>query len=418
MTPASGRDGPLPIEQLRDLRRRAVSGSLKQIIGARSHDRNSLLDLACVDLIERRRMGQGATVEDYLRDFPLLGDVHSQLELIDAEICARRELAQVVTLDEWLARFPSLSEPLRRMFALDALEGIQSPLGAVAQRSNEPPAAEAPSAAADSGQPTPAQRMDAGQESSGFGLMGDGSPLSLPVPIPDGYQAQLLAAAREGVWLYRGREVESNHVVAIKIMRLSRVMDATEPSELADRLEHLALLTHPTIIPPLGVVVQQGWVIVLRPWVEGQGWSSRAIVEPIQSQKQLAQLADCIASIHASGQHHGRIHPGNLIVDHAAQIKLVDAGASAPPGDALWYWTMTGDGRQRDASALLLLAIRLMDLQRRRPEDPLATWLRKTWSSGALASPTELANRLRRDLDGNSTAPSKFGKWLSGSVLA
>jgi hypothetical protein len=82
----------------------------------------SLVELACIDLIDRLRSGNNVRVEEYVSSVPDLQDDDDLLDLIDAEVCVRQELGQPANRDELTKRFPSLSSAIDRMFFLDELE--------------------------------------------------------------------------------------------------------------------------------------------------------------------------------------------------------------------------------------------------------------------------------------------------------
>ncbi|MFK7821798.1 MAG: hypothetical protein AB8G99_24075, partial [Planctomycetaceae bacterium] len=79
----------------------------------------SLVELACIDLIDRLRAGRTVRVEEYVSSIPALQDDEVVLDLIDAELCVRQEMGKPPDRKELVTRFPSLESAIDRMFFLD-----------------------------------------------------------------------------------------------------------------------------------------------------------------------------------------------------------------------------------------------------------------------------------------------------------
>jgi tetratricopeptide (TPR) repeat protein len=87
----------------------------------------------------RWRRGEGLAVEDYLRRQPSLqDDPELLLDLIYHEVALRARRGESPRLDEYLARFPALAAPLRDLFAVHRLVGVEG--DRLGQDSEPPPA--------------------------------------------------------------------------------------------------------------------------------------------------------------------------------------------------------------------------------------------------------------------------------------
>ncbi len=108
------------IDWLREQRRRDPCSPLSSLLADKKFDERRIVDIACIDLMERRRMGLAVTVESYLEDFSCIQDESNLLDLIDAEICVAAELGEQLQLDEYADRFPQLADQVTELVRLDA----------------------------------------------------------------------------------------------------------------------------------------------------------------------------------------------------------------------------------------------------------------------------------------------------------
>ena len=112
------------VSRMREIRSRKPDAPFDRILKECEPDsRATIVELACIDLIDRIRSGASVGVEDYLSQVPeLLADSDDLLDLIDAEICTRRELGLTPDFDDYVRRFPDLSTQVERLFVLDDIE--------------------------------------------------------------------------------------------------------------------------------------------------------------------------------------------------------------------------------------------------------------------------------------------------------
>lgn len=124
---------------MRAIRSDRPDTSFEQILlECQPNSRATLVELACIDLIDRIRSGTAVRVEQYLKDAPeLRDDTEELLDLIDAEICTRRERGDVPNANEYVRRFPKLATQVGRLFVLDNIES-QMESDAIPKRDKTP----------------------------------------------------------------------------------------------------------------------------------------------------------------------------------------------------------------------------------------------------------------------------------------
>ncbi|MAI30115.1 MAG: hypothetical protein CMM07_00415 [Rhodopirellula sp.] len=118
----SGIDGL--INWLNEQRRTNAAASLVGLLGGHVIDRNSLLDLACIDLMHQHRNGYLVRAEQYSRDFPQLNRASDLLDLIDAELCVAAEMRQPIDLNSYFDRFPELASDIEELAQLDVVTEV------------------------------------------------------------------------------------------------------------------------------------------------------------------------------------------------------------------------------------------------------------------------------------------------------
>lgn len=111
------------VGRLKALRSQAPDAPFADVLTeCQPESHGSLVELACIDLIERLRLGSAARVEDYTRTIDGLNNTDDILDLLDAEICVRRELGDSPTADEMTRRYPNLRDEVARLFEIDDIE--------------------------------------------------------------------------------------------------------------------------------------------------------------------------------------------------------------------------------------------------------------------------------------------------------
>lgn len=295
---------------LRRQRSVAPTDSLRTLLKNHVVREDHMIDLACVDLIHRRRLGQSVRTEDYLAEFESLKDDRRCLDLIDAEICVAKELSAPMCADDYVSRFPDLAEPIRELFALDPSSARQS--------------------VADSLLVDPVS-ID-GDSSLEFSISApscDDAPIAadvqLPVDIPSDFQHPQCVARRPGQWLLRGRDMVHSQSLAMKVIELPTLLRGAQANLVLDACERAAKVKHPAWVIAHTAAVQRRHLSVVRPWLFARSWNEyQSDTDQTTQIHALATVAFALASAHAVRATHGGLHFENLLIGQDGRVQIVD----------------------------------------------------------------------------------------------
>ena len=159
-----------------------------------------------------------------------------------------------------------------------------------------------------------------------------------PLRIGEYDVLETIAAGGMGnVYLARHRLMKRR--VAIKVLPRS----ATENERLAQRfareVEVAARLTHPNIVTAYDAGMHEGACYLVMEYVDGPDLSTllqrRGPLPPAKAVHCIVQAARGLAYAHDNGVVHRDVKPGNLLVDAAGTVKILDMGlASSHAPDA------------------------------------------------------------------------------------
>lgn len=212
-----------------------------------------IVDLACVDLMQRRRLGFPAAIEQYVGDFPILSRDANLLDLIDADLCVANELGEQRSLDEYGRRFPQLATQIGELIQLSPANSFSA---------------------------TFPQALQTGAHTLPESLVPWSGP---PIQIPDWFTAdrcmtnrERLAADDNGTrddrrqgWLVRGRDVNRRIPLALKIVQLPPDFDDQHGESLLNNGESASSVVNPHWIRPCVAAIQHRHLCVVRPWIRG-----------------------------------------------------------------------------------------------------------------------------------------------------
>lgn len=320
------------IAWLNEKRQQQPNVPLSQLLGEHEIQPGRLVEMACIDLMHRRRLGKPITVESYLEEFPTLCDPAHCLDLIDAEISIRRELGLEANASEYRERFPELASAVSQLLRLEA---SAAPLPNADRSSFD--------SCDFSYSPTTASQRKPNASSV---LTEVDCPLAPPdwfvpeklVESPSLSNEVATRSTRIGMqtWLVRGRHRERGTMLAMKILKPSRTLDDQQWQAVLDDCEKATRVKHPSWVAPQVAATERGHLAVIRPWVFANAWSQwGAKHREADRRRMLATAAFAIASAHETGVVHGGLHPGNLLVDHDGKLHMLD-GTSSGRHDDQW----------------------------------------------------------------------------------
>ena len=130
--------------------------------------------------------------------------------------------------------------------------------------------------------------------------------------------------------VYRGRDMRTDHVVAVKVLREHYSTDPEFvrsflfPARVRDSLHH------PNIVRVYGYGQTDGMFYIIREFVEGTDLRRYLRSHGVLNTRQAVHIARTIAlalgAIHKCGIVHGRIFPQAILSDNDGSFKLTDMG--------------------------------------------------------------------------------------------
>jgi tRNA A-37 threonylcarbamoyl transferase component Bud32 len=219
----------------------------------------------------------------------------------------------------FLARYPDLAKDLQEFLATqDRLDPLLAPLRAVSPARSFVEAS-GPTDDPEATTPHPLQNY-AGE----------------PPPVIPGYEILgVLGQGGMGV-VYRARQVHMNRVVALKVIRASRLPGAAGRERFRAEAQAVAKVDHPNVVrvydsgelegrPYLAMELVQGGT--LKEACERQPWLPRAAAELV------ARLALAMECAHRQGVIHRDLKPANVLLTAGGDAKVADFGLARHLGD-------------------------------------------------------------------------------------
>ena len=407
------------IEWLRAKRGNHPTTPLSELLPPHASKDERLVDLACIDLIERRRLGHEIRVESYLDEFPMLRGDAERLDLIDAEICVMQELRGSPDMESYVRRFPDLANAIRELVGLEGAsldrgvlvvpnpaeeqpappqtqrppartnpapsvtgrkpalpdQTMESLAGSSIEESVVAPMPSAPlqSSAADAqtyqsvapqsaaASPGSSSRSSKSTPSRSRAARMQSASIadSVPVELPDWFVGQKCVASSPGRWLIQGRDANRGQAMALKVIELPTHVTAERHNEILDACERAASVQNAAWTVPGVAAIQNRHLAVIRPWLFAHAWQQSP--EPSSTAAELQRLATvafAVQAAHDVGATHGGIHRDNLLVDHQGNAHVVDAICTFQ-GLARWLRCRENTG----SSAVIRDRQRELDLQ-------------------------------------------------------
>lgn len=401
--------------------------ALSELVGRHRLPAATLVELVAIDLIRQRRRQLPLKVEDYLKQFPKLGQSDADvLDLIDAEMCVRRELGQCCDVETFVKRFPDFANEIRQLFFLQQEPVSTGDEGAPCKPNETLPLE--PSDDADSSEPFLIARELSVVETIRRPAINRPVPEtddSIDVPIPIAPPAWMVGARCTATaicpggryWLVKGRDAEHHEAVAMKILPMPSTIGRQERTRILDLCEISSSVTHPVWLAPRIAAINNGHLAVVRQWIFGNPLDSMVLsVTDSDHLPRLVRLAFALSAAHRLGATHGGVHRGNLTLDHDGELHLIDVVSSVAGWShylALWNNDLSATLPARitiDAIGLCrLLADEALRLQRPELLEALAS-LQRQIDLGRADSCLQIGEAVQAYLDGTD-GRKKWSFW-------
>lgn len=256
-----------------------------------------LVDLACVDLMQRRRLGAAVPINDYLRDFTVLNCRSHQLDLIDADLCVSVELNHPPSIDRYVKQFPHLAREIKDLAKMASGNTVAT-IETASQVDQKATDADAP------------ERLGGYRilRMLGFGAMGT---------------------------VYQARQLSLDRLVALKTIRGRLTENASSMARFAREAYAAAQLTHHNVIQIYDFGEDNGQHFFSMEWVRG-GTLDKLVRQKGPLRPKLAagytlQAARGLQFAHQHGMVHRDVKPANLLLSTEGVVKLADLGLVKVP---------------------------------------------------------------------------------------
>ena len=129
------------------------------------------------------------------------------------------------------------------------------------------------------------------------------------------------------VWLAEDTRLQRR--VALKMVRAAAAADAASRERLMREARAAAALNHPHIAAVHDVLEEQGEVVIVFEYVEGETLHARIARERVPAADAIdiaSQIAKALAAAHAHGIIHRDLKPANVIIGADRHVKVLDFG--------------------------------------------------------------------------------------------
>jgi DNA-binding SARP family transcriptional activator/serine/threonine protein kinase/WD40 repeat protein len=228
----------------------------------------------------------------------------------------------------------------------------------------------------------------------GEGLMARFPPLRagrLPPPVPTsrpasvpGYELRERLGTGETSVLYRAYQASVGREVVVRTIRHDHAADPAFIRSFEAEGQRVARLAHPHLLPLVDYWRAPDGAFLVHPLVGGgdlRRWAARAGLDGQAALDTIEQVGETLTYAHAHGVFHGRLHPGNVLLDEAGNLYLADVGVAqmcagllGSSASAYAAPEAVGGGSPTvaaDVYALGVLSFELLEGRRPPPDEPL-----------------------------------------------
>jgi serine/threonine protein kinase len=150
-------------------------------------------------------------------------------------------------------------------------------------------------------------------------------------PVVRGGRYEIVTAlARGGMGMvYRGRDLELNRDVAIKVLSTATI-DGSAALRMQQEARVLARLEHPGIVPIYDVGrLEDGRIFYVMKLVQGPRLDEHAVERPLADRLRLfTRICDAVAFAHSQGVVHRDLKPENVMVGSFGEVLVMDWGVA------------------------------------------------------------------------------------------
>lgn len=132
--------------------------------------------------------------------------------------------------------------------------------------------------------------------------------------------------------VYRAFDPDLQRHVALKVPKLSRTASAEHSNQLLEEARRVAKLRHPGIVSVHDVGRDEGLVFIITDLIDGQSLAELIDgkrLDPLESARIVADIADALQFAHDLGFVHRDIKPANILIDGNRQPHITDFGIAA-----------------------------------------------------------------------------------------
>jgi len=130
--------------------------------------------------------------------------------------------------------------------------------------------------------------------------------------------------------VYRATHKLMGRVVAIKVLKESRLTDLAAQRRFEREVRTIAKLSHPNIVSAFDAREDGGMLFLVTEYVEGEDFSKlvarKGALKPADAMYFVWQAAKGLKYAHGQGIVHRDIKPGNLLLEKKRTVKVLDLG--------------------------------------------------------------------------------------------
>jgi DNA-binding SARP family transcriptional activator/WD40 repeat protein/serine/threonine protein kinase len=153
-------------------------------------------------------------------------------------------------------------------------------------------------------------------------------PRSTPASVP-GYELRERLAAGDASVLYRAYQASVGREVVLRAIRRELAVDPAFIRRFEAEGQRVARLAHPHTLGLLDYWRDPDGAYLVHPFIAGVDLRQRLArgdITPARSLELLEQIGATLSHGHARGVVHGRLHPGNVLIDEADNLYVSDLG--------------------------------------------------------------------------------------------